>query len=129
MKFASAVSLTTNCDWLPLFPGRYPVPWQFPHDQDGIRESKDFVDDLAGIRSLAGWLCGEIGRGKFQYYVYSGAENAFFNDTGPRYNPQTAKLAGYKPWSFCGASAHSQFLYRKSSVVRIRLQPCRSTAA
>ncbi len=30
---------------------------------------------------------------EYKLYMYPGAEHAFFNDTGPRYNPEAAKLA------------------------------------
>jgi len=37
---------------------------------------------------------------KFQYYVYPDTDHAFFNDTGPRYNPQAAKLAWTRTLEF-----------------------------
>ena len=37
---------------------------------------------------------------KFTYYVYPESEHAFFNDTGPRHNPSTAKLAWTRTLEF-----------------------------
>jgi carboxymethylenebutenolidase len=41
----------------------------------------------------------ELGK-KFTYYVYPGAEHAFFNDTGPRYDAEAAKLAWSRTLEF-----------------------------
>jgi carboxymethylenebutenolidase len=41
----------------------------------------------------------ELGK-KFSYYVYPGAEHAFFNDTGPRYDAEAAKLAWSRTLEF-----------------------------
>jgi len=37
---------------------------------------------------------------KFQYYVYAKTDHAFFNDTGPRYAPEAAKLAWQRTVTF-----------------------------
>lgn len=37
---------------------------------------------------------------KFQYYVYPKTDHAFFNDTGPRYAPEAAKLAWQRTVNF-----------------------------
>jgi carboxymethylenebutenolidase len=37
---------------------------------------------------------------KFQYYVYPKTDHAFFNDTGPRYAPEAAKLAWQRTVDF-----------------------------
>ena len=37
---------------------------------------------------------------KYQYYVYDKTDHAFFNDTGPRYNPDAAKLAWKRTLDF-----------------------------
>ena len=37
---------------------------------------------------------------KFQYYIYDKTDHAFFNDTGPRYNPGAAKLAWQRTLDF-----------------------------
>ena len=41
----------------------------------------------------------ELGK-KFSYYVYPNANHAFFNDTGPRYNAEAAKLAWTRTLEF-----------------------------
>lgn len=39
-------------------------------------------------------------RVEYKLYTYPGAEHAFFNDTGPRYNPEAAKQAWERTISF-----------------------------
>jgi carboxymethylenebutenolidase len=45
----------------------------------------------------------EFGK-KFTYYVYPDVNHAFFNDTGPAYNAEAAKLAWSRTLAFLRTS-------------------------
>lgn len=53
-----------------------------------------FAPDLGAAMKSAGK--------DFAFYIYDDAPHAFFNDTGPRYRPEAAKLAWERTLSFFG---------------------------
>jgi len=51
----------------------------------------------AGVPALEAELIAQNKEHKF--ITYPGANHAFFNDTGSRYNPRPPKAHGWKPWT------------------------------